>query len=155
METLTLISELNWAISQTELICFRWNGGTYKSDFQYWKHRFQNVNWLVRPDRPKSCEILQLKEIYNLFSIKNCKDLAGIHFTTKEEKLQEGAVDQNTWRTTLESPAQRLFGKEERANQQRKFHFGGQEAQGWSKHCQKSNPVRSLQRKLNSNNKRK
>jgi len=69
--------------------------------------------------------------------------------------LQEGATDRNGCKTTLESPAQHLFGKEGRANQQRKLHLGSQEAQGWSKCCQKSNQVRSLQGKLNSNNKRK
>lgn len=109
----------------------------------------------MRLVRPKTCTVLQLKETYNLFSIKAARSSLEFISQGKDENLQEGARDRNGWRTILESLAQPPFGKEKRANQQRKLHFGSQEAQGWGKHCQKSNRVRSLQRKLNSNNKRK
>lgn len=82
MERLTIISELNWAISQA----FRWNGGIYenKSDLQFWKNSFQKVNWLVGPVSPKSCKVLQLKETYNLYSIKAASN--SLEFTSEEKE---------------------------------------------------------------------
>lgn len=84
------------------------------------ERNFQKVSRLVNPVSVKSCKVLQLKETYNLYSIKAASNSLEFTSEEKEENLQEGAIDQNG---SLESPAQ-LISKENLVLKARKYTAG-------------------------------
>lgn len=71
----------------------------------------------MSPGSPKSCKVLQLKETYNLYSIKAASNSVEFTSEEKEENLQEGTIDENG---SLESPVL-LISKENFISEARKY----------------------------------